>query len=346
MTTQLRVSPTSFPLALPKSHQTDQNSKMPTEVEGTHQIGDMSLYTKTWKVRRLSFNPVILVTSCQPDGEPVAKVVFIHGFSDHCNRYYELFPSLAARGIEVHGFDQRGWGRSVHKESEKGLTGPTSLVISDIVSVIKSQIPATGNTVPLFVMGHSMGGGEALTLASDPQYADLMKDIRGWVLESPFIDFPQGHAPSSITIFLGRLVGKIAPHKQRWSGLPPADLTRDPAVVESLKADKLDHDIGTLEGLAGMLDRTSALSKGHTKLNKGVRSLWLGHGTDDKGTSYPASKAWFERQAELVDKEFKTYEGWSHMLHCDLPDNRSIFAKDVGDWILARVGPDEVKAKL
>ncbi len=95
-----------------------------------------------------------------------------------------------------------------------------------------------------------------------------------------------------------------------------------------------------------MLDRTNALSKGHTKLSKGVRSLWLGHGTDDKGTSYPASKAWFERQTELVDKEFKTYEGWSHMLHCDLPDNRSIFAMDVGDWILARVGPEEMRSKL
>ncbi|KAN0114387.1 lysophospholipase-like protein [Hyaloscypha variabilis] len=300
---------------------------MPTEVEGTHQIGDMSLYTKTWK----------------PDGEPVAKVVFIHGFSDHCNRYYELFPDLAARGIEVYGFDQRGWGRSVHKESEKGLTGPTSLVISDIVSVIKSHLPST---VPLFVMGHSMGGGEALTLASDPLYADLMKGIRGWVLESPFIGFPAGHVPNSVVVFFGRLIGKIAPHKQRWSGLEPTDMSRDPQVVEDIKADKLLHDTGTYEGLAGMLDRTAALNEGKVKLNQGVRSLWLGHGTADEGTSYPASKKWFERQTDLEDKTFKSYEGWSHMLHADLPENRAVFSKDVGDWILARVGPEDVKAKL
>ncbi|KAE9379790.1 lysophospholipase-like protein [Stipitochalara longipes BDJ] len=300
---------------------------MPTEIEGTHQIGDMSLYTKTWK----------------PDGEPVAKVVFIHGFSDHCNRYYELFPDLAARGIEVFGFDQRGWGRSVHKDSEKGLTGPTSLVTSDIVSVIKSHLPST---VPLFVMGHSMGGGEALTLATDPLYADLMKDIRGWVLESPFIGFPKGQEPSGVVVFFGRLIGKIAPHKQRWSGLNPNDLTRDPEVVKAIKADKLLHDTGTYEGLASMLDRTIALNEGKAKLNKGVKSLWLGHGTADKGTSYPDSKKWFERQTELEDKTFKTYEGWFHMLHSDLPDDRPVFAKDVGDWILARVGPEDVKAKL
>jgi acylglycerol lipase len=123
-------------------------------------------------------------------------------------------------------------------------------------------------------------------------------------------------------------------------------LTRDPEVVKSIKADKLMHDTGTYEGLAGMLDRTIALNEGKAKLNKGVKSLWLGHGTDDKGTSYPGSKKWFERQTELEDKEFKTYEGWYHMLHCDLPDDRSIFAKDVGDWILARLGPEVVKAKL
>ena len=287
--------------------------------------------------------PVILLTHSQPDGEPVAKVVFIHGFSDHCNRYYQLFPDLAARGIEVFGFDQRGWGRSVHKDSEKGLTGPTSLVISDIVSVIKSRLPST---VPLFVMGHSMGGGEALTLASDPQYTDLMKDIRGWVLESPFIGFPQGHEPNGIVVFFGRLIGKIAPHKQRWSGLDPNDMSRDPAVVESIKADKLLHDTGTYEGLASMLDRTIALNEGKAKLNKGVKSLWLGHGTADKGTSYPDSKKWFERQIELEDKTFKSYEGWAHMLHADLPDDRAVFSKDVGDWILARVGPEDVKAKL
>ena len=58
----------------------------------------------------------------------------------------------------------------------------------------------------------------------------------------------------------------------------------------------------------------------------------------DKGTSYEASKKWFEQQSTVKDKEFKTYEGWFHQLHADLPDDREVFAKDVGDWILARCG--------
>jgi len=305
----------------------NEATNMVKEVEGTHQIGDVSLYTKSWLT----------------DGPPVAKLIMIHGFSDHINRYYDLFPTFASKGIEVHGFDQRGWGRSVTKPSERGLTGPTTQVISDIVSFIKTQLPSP---VPVFVMGHSMGGGEAIILASDPEYEDLVKEIRGWILEAPFIAFPKGFEPGAVTVFLGRLAGKVLPKMHRYSPLPPENLTRDPAVVQSLKDDKLCHDTGTLEGLSGMLDRTAAINTGVAKLSPGVRSLWLGHGTKDMGTSYEESKKWFDRQTQLEDKEFKSYDGWYHQLHCDLPEDRRVFAKDVTDWILARVGAEARDSKL
>lgn len=118
---------------------------MASTEEGTHRCADgTQLYTKTWK---------------PPSGDPVAKVVFVHGFSDHCNTYLELFPTLACRQILVYAFDQRGWGRSVKKLSARGRTGSTSQVLDDIDSVVKSQLPSD---LPLFLMGHSMGGGEVL----------------------------------------------------------------------------------------------------------------------------------------------------------------------------------------
>lgn len=190
----------------------------------------------------------------------------------------------------------------------------------------------------MFIMGHSMGGGEVITLASDPQYADLANDIRGWLLESPFIGFPKGFEPSFLTVFFGRLAGKVLPNVHLYQAPPPENVTQDQSVIEDLKADKLIHGAGTLEGLAGMLDRTALLGSGKAVLNKGVRSIWLGHGTEDKGTDYEASKKWFDEQKGVQDKEFKTYEGWSHQLHADRPDNRAVFPKDVGDWILARSG--------
>ena len=192
-----------------------------------------------------------------------------------------------------------------------------------------------------------MGGGEALYLASDPQYADLTKDIRGWILESPYVALPAGYEPNGIIVFFGKLVGKFLPNKQRFSGLQAENLTRDPEAIQSLKDDPLLHDMGTLEGLSGMLKRSAALDEGKVHLNPGIKSIWIGHGTDDKATSYPASQRWFEREAKGVeDREFKTYEGWYHQLHADLKEDQLVFAKDVGDWILARVDKQAPESKL
>ncbi|KHJ32845.1 putative alpha beta hydrolase [Erysiphe necator] len=292
---------------------------MITEVEGRQTINDVTLFTKAWKT----------------SSSPVAKLIFIHGFDDHVDRYYELFPTLASQGIEVCGFDQRGWGHSVQKVSDRGLTGPTETVIGDIVSFISTHLPSP---VPIFIMGHSMGGAEALVLACNPKYTDVVGQIRGWILESPLIALAKGSEPSFITKFLGRLVARILPWKQIPTGIPREDLSRDPEVVHSLKNDPFLYGVGTLEGLAGMLERADDLSNGRLKLNKEVQSIWIGHGTCDKATSLEASKKWFDEHCiDVEDKELKIYEGGYHQLHADLQKDRLSFDNDVATWILGRV---------
>ncbi|KAH6655338.1 alpha/beta hydrolase [Truncatella angustata] len=288
---------------------------MVQEVEGTFQIGDASLYTKSWL----------------PDNAPRAKMIMVHGFSDHMGRYYELFPTLAEAGIAVYGLDQRGWGRSVTKPAQRGLTGPTSQVTADIAAFIESQLPSD---VPVFVLGHSMGGGQVLTLASDPKYEDLIKQVRGWILESPFIGFTAEEEPNFLTIFSGRLAGKLMPHFHLHRPIAADKISRDPEVVESIKQDKLMHDTGTLEGLAGLLDRTAALGKGDAKLSRNVKSLVLMHGDADRVCSFAKAKEWFERQ-NIEDGEFRVYEGFYHQLHSD--PGRERFYGEVRDWILERV---------
>lgn len=192
-------------------------------------------------------------------------------------------------------------------------------------------------------MGHSMGGGEVLTLCSDPAYEDLVAQIRGWLLESPYIAFPPSEEPSSIKVAIGRLASKVLPHFQLYNPLPPEYLSRDPAVVKSVKEDKLCHNTGTLEGLAALLDRTEALHHGRVNLSKTVKSLYMAHGTADRTTSYDASKMWYERQT-IEDGRFRPYEGCYHQLHSDLCKEE--FYKDVSDWILARCGAKDEAAKL
>jgi acylglycerol lipase len=277
------------------------------------------------------------LTQFQPSS-PVAKFIFVHGYDDHIGRYYELFPTLASRNISVVAWDQRGWGKSAKTKSQWGLTGPTSQVIADIAHVIEAQLPSA---VPIFVMGHSMGGGEVLTLASMPEYEKLMPSIRGFMLNGPHIALP--YEPPFLKVWVGKIAAKLLPHFPIVTKLAADTITRDPEVMKSMEEDPLLRATGTLEGMAGLLERAQNLHTGKAHLNKGVQALWVAHGTIDSAVSYPASKAWFDREAKTVpDAEFKSYEGWQHALHADLPDTRPIFAKDVGDWILARAGGEVV----
>ncbi|KAK4453262.1 Alpha/Beta hydrolase protein [Podospora aff. communis PSN243] len=304
---------------------------MVVEKEDTFEVEGKHLYTKSWL----------------PDGPPKAKLVFIHGFSDHVNRYNRMMTALANRGIAVYGFDQRGWGRSVSGTHENGLTGPTSRVIADIAAFIKSHLPAD-DSVPVFVLGHSMGGQQVLTLASSVEYHDeVVRRVRGWLLESPLIDVSPETKPSVIKVLAGRLLGRVLPRRQMFIELRPHELSRDPAIQKDLEEDKLMHNTGTLEGLAGMMDRMEMLATGAVRpTGKAVRSLWFGHGTQDKVTCYNASKNYFEKFTNAVeDKEFKTYEGWYHQLHAD-GECSDEFYNDMADWILARCGTEGKESKL
>ena len=154
------------------------------------------LYTKTWKAV----------------GTPKARLIFIHGFSDHVNMNNDyLLAPLASAGITIYAFDQRGWGHSVQIPAQKGLTGPTEMVLDDITSFIRSVIAHDGDgALPLFLMGHSMGGAEVLHYATDGP-PEVLKRFRGFITEAPFVALHPATRPWGLTVALGRLAGKVLP---------------------------------------------------------------------------------------------------------------------------------------
>ena len=236
-------------------------------------------------------------------------MVFIHGFSDHANRYKDFFPKLNAAGILVHSFDQRGWGRSVKQDSQKGLTGTTQQVLSDITSVIQSHLPSP---VPLFLMGHSMGGQETLYFAAEGP-DEVKNQLRGFIVMSPLIRLHPGSEPNRVTVMAGRLVGRLLPSRQMISKLDAGFMSHDDALNKDWEADELCHDTGTLEGLAGMLSRGEELDRGKVviKDRDGLHML-LAHGTEDKVTSHEATKKLFGERLNIKNKTLKLYEGNYH----------------------------------
>jgi acylglycerol lipase len=213
----------------------------------------------------------------------------------------------------VRAFDQRGFGRSVHKPAEKGLTGPTSLVLSDISSFLRATLPAAA---PLFLMGHSMGGAEVLCWAASGP-ADLRQHVRGYLAEAPFIAFHAASRPSIVTVVGGRLASRVVPRRQLVFKLDEKILSRDEAVQRAFVDDELCHDTGTLEGMVGNLDRAAGLDAGTIVVpadaGEGGRTrIWLSHGTADGVCDYQSTQKVFDRLDGVEDKALKLYDGWYH----------------------------------
>lgn len=221
-------------------------------------------------------------------------------------------------------------------------------MVAFIRHVLDLPAPSSGSPPPpIFVMGHSMGGGEVLTLLATPRYADaVVGRVRGWLLEGPFLGFDPRDRPSWLKLHGGKLAGRLLPRMQLVNPIPAEWLTRDPEAQASIRDDPLCHDTGTLEGLAGFMDRTADLAEGRLRLPTGqVKSLWVGHGDHDRTAWFEACRNWFDRYATGVeDRTFKVYEGWLHQLHAEV--GRDGFYRDVRDWILARCGDDGKKKEV
>jgi len=284
----------------------------------------LEIYTKAW----LTNSP------------PIAQIFFVHGFSDHCNAY-GIFPTtVAAQGIEFYSFDQRGWGQTCVRSNQKektsrhsGNSGPTSLVLSDISELLGPRLAAHPG-IPCYLVGHSMGGGIALTYATRGTHKNA---LAGTIVWSPMIDFAKESSPGFIKISGLKLGATLLPNKQIVQSLPAEYMSRDPEVVEAFRTDPLCHDTGTLVAYADMITRGQDLRTGHVAskflADKPVLVL---HGSSDKITDHNSSKHFVASLAQVKDKEFKSFDGWYHKLHNEPGEDKVTFANYVAAWIIQR----------
>lgn len=93
----------------------------------------------------------------RPEDPPRAVLVAVHGFGDYRKAFAPSAPLLAARGILVYAYDQRGCGETRTRGS---WPGPEDLVrdAGDAVAAARAAHP----DLPLVVLGESMGGAVAL----------------------------------------------------------------------------------------------------------------------------------------------------------------------------------------
>ena len=174
-----------------------------------------------------------------PSGE-VRGVVFIcHGYGEHLNPYYnELAEQGRERGLLVFGHDHVGHGLS---EGERVQISSFSEYTDPVIKqcqLKKEQYP----NVPLFIIGHSMGG--LITLVTLLQEESL---FAGAVLMGPLIKLAPESA-SSCQKLLAKLASKVWP-ALKVGAVEAENVTSSKEMVEKISGDDLNgHGIKALHG--------------------------------------------------------------------------------------------------
>jgi alpha-beta hydrolase superfamily lysophospholipase len=174
--------------------------------------------------------------------------------------------------------------------------------------------------LPLFVLGHSMGGLIATRYAIRHQ-----ADLAGLILSAPAIVIDEQTSPLMKKLLLG--LARVAPN---MSVLPERKgiLSRDPEVERTKQEDPLCSYPRTRLGVAREILLASEDTQKH--LQELTLPLLVMHGGDDILTFPSGSKMVVER-ASSTDKTLKVWPGLRHEIFNE-PEGPEVIAYMV-DWL-------------
>jgi len=247
-------------------------------------VGGVRLYGRAWL----------------PDEAPIAAVILAHGAAEHCGRYEHVAARLNAGRYAVYAIDHRGHGRS---GGRRGNIGRFEWLIADLHTLIESARQAHPG-LPLFLVGHSMGGAIALGYALAHE-----RDITALALSAPALSM--GELVPSWQIRLVRVLSAIAPNLGVLT-LPAAAVSRDPAVVKAYDEDPLVYrgaaPARTVSELAGAM---AGFAHHAAELRMPVL---IQHGTGDSLVPLAGNRPVYERLGS-ADKTLLVYEGLYHEIY-------------------------------
>lgn len=253
-----------------------------------------------------------LVRDWEPEDEPPAYIVMVHGLAEHSGRYERTGSLLAAAGFWVRGFDLIG----------AGGTGGRRWDIDDwrrYHDQIGSHLEwAKGHGKPVVLMGHSLGGALCLGYTLDPH---LRPDLL--VLSAPALSGGAGWQRAVAPILM-----KLFPTLAIPNPVEGSHLSRDPAVAEAYFADPLVVTESTVRFGALLFAEMDRLQERLADLD--VPTLVV-HGGDD--SLVPTHTSEVLGELESVDR--KVYEGLRHET-LNEPEGPEVIS-DIVAWIRERL---------
>jgi acylglycerol lipase len=252
-----------------------------------------------------------------PAGDPRGVVLLCHGLGEHAGRYGNVVDALVPEGWAVYGVDHRGHGRSGGRRAHLRRYAHWLADYDEFRHAVVARHPG----LPVFLLGHSMGGQIALAYALEHQ-----ADLAGLVLSAPAL--ANNTVPKAAVRAL-RAVGKVAP-TLRPAGIDASKISKDPAVYAAYQADPLVHHGRPTLGLS------SALVGQFQVLPERARDLRLPvlmqHGALDAIVD-PSGFRRLEAACGSPDLTVRWYEGLWHEIYNE--PERDVPLGDLRDWLAA-----------
>ncbi|XP_057561622.1 monoglyceride lipase isoform X23 [Hippopotamus amphibius kiboko] len=284
----------------------------------------------------------------KPSGTPRALVFVSHGAGEHCGRYDELARMLVGLGLLVFAHDHVGHGQS---EGERMVVSDFQVFIRDVlqhVDVVQKDHPG----LPIFLLGHSMGGAIAiLTAAERPSHFSGMVLISPLVLANPESATTFKDCVRSLEHLLKMASRAVAPWiplplwvlaaKVLNLVLPNMSLGRiDASVLSRNKAEVDNYNTDPLICRAGLkvcfgIQLLNAVSRVERALPKLTLPFLLLQGSADRLCDSRGAYLLME-SAKSQDKTLKIYEGAYHVLHKELPEVTSSVFREINTWVSQR----------
>lgn len=229
-----------------------------------------------------------------------AMIVLVHGLGEHIRRYEGWAGLFTEAMIGMAGVDLPGHGLSDGKRGHIRSYAITDEMIDILLQECRKTFPG----VPLFLYGHSLGGGIVLDylIRKNP-------DVRGAIVTSPWLKL--SFEPDRMKVKMAGIMKSIVPSLVQSSGLVVDHISRNAGVVELYRKDPRIHGLISVSLFHSAMTAASGALKNASRLKK---LLLLMHGTEDHICSPEGSRE-FAEKSPLV--ELRLWEGAYHELHND-----------------------------
>jgi alpha-beta hydrolase superfamily lysophospholipase len=271
---------------------------------------------------------VVLSKARTPDGLTLAgehhllpacrgRLVIVHGYAEHRERYRELVAALVAAGYECHLPDLRGHGES---EGPRGHVARFADYAADLGLFLEEVRKVSICPAPPRLIGHSLGGLIALDFVRrQPEvFASL-------AVSSPFL------APALVIPFLKRtflpLAACVLPALAVESGLEADWLSHDPEVVRAYAEDPRVFSTVTLGWFTAVTEAQQQVFDGAPEIRLPLLVLV---GDADRIADPDRTRALYERLGS-EEKKLVVYPGFFHEVFNEV--ERARVVDDLLGWL-------------